>query len=121
MKGIVTLLCTKKMKFPKETRRFCPYCKKHTTQKIEIAKQKSRSATHPLSRGSASRDKMRGLTSGFGNMGRRSRKGPKDWKMKTKVTKRITIMYKCAVCNKKKSIKKAIRSGRIEIGDKVAK
>jgi len=58
---------------------------------------------------------------GFGNLGRFSKKGAKDWKMKTKITKRITILYKCKVCGKMKGIKKAIRSGRIEIGDKISK
>ncbi len=109
------------MKLPKETKRFCPTCRKHTAQIISVAKQRARSATHPLSRGSSVRNKLRGLTSGFGNLGRRSRKGPKDWRMKTKVTKRLTVMYKCKVCGKQKNIKKAIRSGRIEIGEKVAK
>lgn len=109
------------MKLPKETKRFCKYCKKHTSQTIATAKQKSRSAAHPMSRGSQTREKLRGLRGGFGNMGRRSRKGPKDWKMKAKVTKRITVMYKCKECGKQKGIKKAIRSGRIEIGEKIAK
>lgn len=85
------------------------------------AKQKSRSASHPLSRGSTSRLKARGLRSGYGNKGKYSKPAVKSWKMKTKVTKRITIVYKCKSCNKMKGIKKAIRSGRIEIGEKVAK
>lgn len=109
------------MKFPKEVNRYCPYCKEHTVQVIATAKQRSRSATHPLSRGSSSREKSRGVRGGYGNMGRRSRKGPKDWKMKTKVTKRINIVYKCKKCNKMKGISKAIRTGRIEIGEKVSK
>ncbi len=109
------------MKLPKETKRYCPHCKKHTEQVIAVAKQKSRSAAHPMSRGSASREESRGVRGGYGNQGRRSRKGPKDWKRKTKVTKRITIVYKCKICGKMKGIKKAIRSGRIEIGDKVSK
>lgn len=58
---------------------------------------------------------------GFGNLGRFSKKGVKDWKMKTKITKRISVLYKCKVCGKIKGIKKAIRSGRVEIGDKVSK
>lgn len=109
------------MKLPKETRRYCPYCRKHTEQIIAIAKQKTRSATHPMSRGSAAREKLRSLRGGFGNLGRRSRKGPKYWKRKTKITRRMTIMYKCKECGKQKQIKKAIRSGRIEVGEKVAK
>jgi large subunit ribosomal protein L44e len=108
------------MKFPKETNRYCPYCKEHTEQVVATAKQKSRSASHPLSRGSPSRVKLRGLN-GIGNWGKRSKKGAKDWKRKTKVTKRITVMYKCKKCGKMKGIKKAIRSSRIEIGEKIAK
>jgi len=109
------------MKLPKETNRFCPYCRKHTVQTIATAKQKSRSATYPLSRGSPTRNWLRGLTSGYGNLGKRSKKGAKDWKMKAKVTKRITILYKCKICGKMRGIKKAIRSSRIEIGEKIAK
>lgn len=109
------------MKLPKQTKRYCPHCKKHTAQSISTAKQKSRSATHPLSRGSTSRLKARGLRSGFGNKGKYSKPAVKSWKRKTKVTKRITVMYTCTICKKTKGIKKAIRSGRIEIGEKVSK
>ena len=115
--GFLTLLS---MKLPKETARYCPYCREHTTQVIATAKQKSRSATHPLSRGSPTPIKSPSLQ-GYGNWGKRSKKGAKDWKRKTKITKRITLMYKCKVCNKMKGIKKAIRASRIEIGDKVSK
>jgi len=109
------------MKLPKETKRYCPYCNSRTLQKISVAKQKSRSATHPMSRGSASRERIRGLLGGTGNKGRRSRKAPKSWKRKSKSTKRMTVLYTCTVCKKSKGIKKAIRAGRIEIGEKVAK
>ena len=109
------------MKLPKETKRYCPKCKKHTSQTVGTAKQKSRSSTRPLSRGSRPREILRGLVKGTGNKGRRSRKGPKDWKRKTKVTRRLTVEYKCKECKKTSQIKKAIRAGRIEVGDKVAK
>jgi large subunit ribosomal protein L44e len=108
------------MKLPKETKRYCPYCKKHTDQTIATAKQKSRSATRPLSRGSPTRIKLRGLY-GIGNFGKRSKKGAKDWKKKTKITKRITIMFKCKTCGKMKGMSSAIRSSRIEIGEKISK
>jgi len=109
------------MKLPKETRRYCPYCKKHTSQSLLTAKQRGRSTAHPLSKCGNSRLMSRGLISGYGNKGKYSRKGPKDWKMKTKVTKKITILYKCKVCGKMKGIKKGIRSSRIVIGEKVSK
>lgn len=100
--------------------RFCPYCRKHTLHGIDTARQKARSASHPLSRGSPTRVKARNLQ-GIGNWGKRSKKGAKDWKMKAKVTKRITINYICKTCKKIHNIKKAIRASRIEIGEKVAK
>ncbi len=109
------------MKLPKETKRYCPYCKKHTEQSVTTAKQKSRSSTHPLSRWGNARVKKRGYRSGYGNLGRFSKPAVKSWKRKTKITKRITIMYKCKVCGKMKGIKKAIRTSRIEIGEKIAK
>jgi large subunit ribosomal protein L44e len=109
------------MKLPKETKRHCPYCNKHTVQTIATAKQKSRSATHPLSRGSNPRMYKRGLRVGFGNQGKYSRKAPKDWKRKSKITKRISIVFKCKECGKMKGMSKAIRTSRIEVGDKVSK
>ncbi|MBX4211900.1 hypothetical protein KW787_00385 [Candidatus Pacearchaeota archaeon] len=109
------------MKIPKQTKRYCPYCKKHTLQTVGTQKQKSRSSVHPLSRGSDVRIMSRGFRVGYGNQGRYSRKAPKNWKRKTKVTKRIAIVYTCKTCGKTKGIKKAIRSSRIEIGDKISK
>ena len=109
------------MKLPKETNRYCPYCKKHTLQKIEAAKQKGRSAAHPMSRGSTTRVQARGLRVGTGNYGKYSKKPPKNWKRKTKVTRRLVIMYTCKECKKSKGIKKSIRTSRLEIGEKVAK
>ncbi len=109
------------MKLPKETRRYCPYCKEHTVHNIDIAKQKARSSAHPLSRWSTKRSKQRGVRAGMGNLGRFSKPAVKSWKRKTKVTRRITINYKCKKCGKIHNIKKAIRSARIEIGDKIGK
>ena len=109
------------MKLPKETNGYCPTCKKHTAQTVGTAKQRARSATHPMSRGSNSRLLSRNLKSGTGNHGKYSKPAVKSWKRKTKVTKRITVAYTCKICKKTKMIKKAIRAGRIEIGEKVAK
>ncbi len=109
------------MKLPKETKRYCPYCKKQTSQLISVAKQKSRSSAHPLSRWGQLRTKKRNYRTGFGNLGRFSKPAVKNWKRKTKATKRLTVMYTCKVCKKAKNAKKSIRTSRIEIGEKVAK
>src|SRR3989344_6175949 len=104
------------MKLPKETNRYCPTCKKHTSHTVRAAKQRSRSSTHPMSRGSAIRYNLRGQGIGFGNKGRYgSKPAIKSWKRKTKVTKRITIEYTCKTCKKTHQLSKAIRAGRIEI------
>ena len=109
------------MKLPEKTNRYCPYCRKQTEQKVSVAKQRSRSATHPLSRGSDFRVKKRGFKSGFGNQGRYSRPPPKNQKMKTKQTKRLTVMYTCNTCKKSKGISKGLRVSKIQIGEKIAK
>ena len=109
------------MKLPKETRRYCPYCRKHTIHSIDTVKQKARSSAHPMSRWGNTRTKLRNYRAGMGNLGRFSKPAVKDRKMKTKVTRRISVSFKCKECKKMHNIKKAIRSGRIEIGEKVAK
>lgn len=108
------------MKLPKEVKRYCPYCRKHTEQLVSTQKQKARSAAHPMSRGSATRVKSRSLR-GIGNWGKLSKMGVKDRRSKVKTTKRITIMYKCKVCNKQKGANSAVRVSRIVIGEKVTK
>jgi ribosomal protein L44E len=109
------------MKLPKELKRHCPYCGEHTVQTILHQKQRSRSTSHPMSRWGPMRVHARGLRRGAGNDGKFSKKPPKDQKMKSKTTKRITLLYKCKKCGKQKGIKKAIRASRIMIGEKVAK
>ncbi len=109
------------MKLPQKIRRYCPYCKKHTEQTVTVAKQKGRSATHSMSRFSNFRLKSRSVRSGYGNKGRYSKPAPKEWNRKSKSTKRLSVLYTCAVCKKSKGIKKGIRSSRLEIGEKIAK
>ena len=109
------------MKLPEKTKRYCPHCNKSTLQKVNVAKQKGRSSAHPMSRGSTRRLQARGQKVGTGNMGRYSKPAIKSWKRKTKQTKRLGVVYTCTVCNKSKGIKKAIRTSRIQIGEKIAK
>jgi len=106
------------MNLPKKTTRYCPFCKKRTEQSIDLAKQKGRSATHPLSRGSTKRLKARGLRSGMGNKGKYSKPAIKSWKRKTKTTTRKVVIYKCDICKKSKQAKNSRRVSKIIIGDK---
>jgi len=89
------------MKIPKKTRRFCPYCRKKTEQKIKLVSTGFRRGT--LTRGSISRAKARGQGRGIGNKGRWGSRPPNaQHKRKSKTNKKTNIMYTCAVCGKSK-------------------
>ncbi len=99
------------MKIPKTTKRYCPYCKKNTEQKIKQVSTGTKGST--LKRGSLKRAKLRGLNRGFGNQGRRSRKAVSKFKRKTKTTKKAVFLYTCKDCKKSKQSKKGIRTSKV--------
>jgi len=99
------------MKIPKSTKRYCPYCRKKTQQKVKLISSGAKRGT--MTRGSISRAKKRGLGRGMGNKGRWGSKPPvSKFKRKSKTTKKTNIMYTCSVCNKSKYQKKGKRSGK---------
>jgi large subunit ribosomal protein L44e len=102
------------MKFPKTTKRYCPFCRKHTEQKIVIVSSGHKRGA--MKRGSIERAKKRGLGRGTGNLGRWGSKPPiTKWKRKTKSTKKTNLIYTCQICKKSQSQRKGIRSGKIQI------
>jgi large subunit ribosomal protein L44e len=102
------------MKLPKAVKKHCPYCGKHTEQKVSIAKRKGRSTAHPLSKGGTTRVKARGLRRGAGNLGRYSK--PTKPKMSgKKLSKKTDFRYECSVCKKTSSQHSGIRSKKIEL------
>ncbi len=89
------------MKIPKTTKRFCPYCKKKTEQKIKLVGTGFQRGT--LTRGSIARAKKRGLGRGIGNKGKwGSKPAVTKFKRKSKTTKKTNIMYTCDECGKSK-------------------
>ena len=99
------------MKIPKKTKRYCPYCKKQTDQKIKLVSTGAKRGT--LTRGSINRAKLRGKGVGIGNKGKwGSKPAVAKFKRKSKTTKKTNIMYTCSVCGKSKYQKKGIRSGK---------
>lgn len=101
------------MKIPKKTKRYCPFCKKTTEQKIKEAKTGNKKAT--LKRGSKERARLRGLNRGVGNKGRYSKPAVSKFKRKTKTTKKAALLYTCTVCKKSKNKKKGIRTSKMII------
>ncbi|MEM2115695.1 MAG: 50S ribosomal protein L44e [Candidatus Woesearchaeota archaeon] len=101
------------MKFPKNMRKYCPYCKKYTVHKVlEVKKHQASS----LSRGSKHRAKKRGLARGFGNLGRYSKRPITQWKQTgAKSSKKIDIRLECSECKKKHIYKHTFRTKKLEI------
>jgi len=107
------------MKFPKSTKRYCPFCKKHTEHKISLL-----SAGHKrgaLKHGSKQRARKRGRARGMGNLGRWSKPAVSKFKRKIKGTTKKVLLFTCQVCKKSKQSKKGKRSGRVQIEAKEEK
>ena len=99
------------MKIPKKTKRYCPYCKKQTEQKVKLVSTGAKRGT--LTRGSIKRAKLRGKGVGIGNKGKwGSKPAVTKFKRKSKTTKKTNIMYTCSECGKSKYQKKGIRAGK---------
>ena len=102
------------MKFPKERKRYCPTCKKHTSQKIKQEKNRGKNKAHPLSRGSRARMRLRGLDRGVGNHGKMSRGALSSWKRwNKKRTKKTDLRYTCSVCKKTQTQSQGFRVSKI--------
>jgi len=99
------------MKIPKKTRRFCPICKEHTEQKIDLVSTGHKRGT--LKWGSLARARKRGAFPGTGNKGRYSKRAVKSRKMKTKTTTRKVLIYTCQKCKKSFHAKKSRRVSKI--------
>ena len=99
------------MKLPKTTKRYCPYCKKKTEQKIKLVSTGAKRGA--LKRGSKQRAKLRGKNRGIGNLGRWSKPAVSKFKRKSKTNKKTNIMYTCTECKKSKYQKKGHRTGKV--------
>jgi ribosomal protein L44E len=101
------------MKLPKQTFRFCPYCKKKTEQKIKVVGTGFKRGSMTRGGGRA-RARLRGLGRGIGNKGKwGSKPAQAKHKRKTKTTKKTNIMYTCQVCKKSKYQKRGERASKV--------
>lgn len=106
------------MKFPKEVKRLCKYCGKHTPHKVTQAKAKTLNANHTMSRGSRSRMSARqqGKDLGTGNSGKTSRPPMKNRKMSGKKLSKLTDMrYQCTECKKTTTQSSGVRAKKVEL------
>jgi len=104
------------MKAPKKTKRFCPYCRKKTEQKIDLVSTGAKRGS--MKRGGRSRLEKRGKWRGLGSLGRYSKPAVKSWKRKTKSTTKKVLIYKCSICKKSKQQKQGRRISKLQLEDK---
>ncbi len=90
------------MKFPKEIRGYCPFCKKHTIQEVVIVKKKKASE---LAEGQR---RYRRITAGYIGF-------PRPKLSSEKQTKRKDIRLKCKSCKKQHRRIRTFRSKKFEI------
>ncbi len=103
------------MKFKKEVKRHCPYCKKHTSHKVKQEKNRGKNKTHTMSRGSRLRIRLRGGDRGFGNKGKISAGAMTKWKrFNKKRTKKTDLRYLCSQCRKTHIQKSGFRAGKMQ-------
>ncbi|MBW3012557.1 50S ribosomal protein L44e [Candidatus Woesearchaeota archaeon] len=103
------------MKFPKQQKKYCKFCKKHTAQALKQQKDRGKNKAHAMTRGSRRRMKLRGLDRGFGNHGKTSKGAMSGWSMfNKKRTKKTDLRYTCSVCKKTNIIGPGFRAGKVE-------
>ncbi len=105
------------MKFPKETKRLCKHCGKHTPHKVTSAKAKPHNSAHPMSEGSKTRmqGRQQWKEQGTGNSGKTSRPPIKNRKMSGKKMSKLTdLRYQCVECKKTSTQSGGIRAKKVE-------
>ena len=91
------------MKFPKEIRIYCPYCKKHTKHITELSKKRQKRALASGER------RFKRLMHGYGSFPRPNPKG------REKSTKRVDLRFKCSECGKKHMHGPGFRVKKLEL------
>ena len=94
------------MKLIKKTKRYCPYCNKHTEQKVLQVKSKGRPKTKVTALKWGVRQFAR-ISKGYGG-------SPRIKPSSVKTSKYVGLQYECTVCKKKHYKKRNIRAKRVE-------
>lgn len=97
------------MKLPKQTRKYCRHCRKHTAQKI--SQVKSGHARGKLKIGSR-RHNRRSNIKGYGGFPQPQIQKGKKYGAKN--SKKINLRYLCGECKKKQIIGSGTRAKKVE-------
>ncbi|VVB75455.1 50S ribosomal protein L44e [Candidatus Tiddalikarchaeum anstoanum] len=98
------------MKIPKEVKRYCPHCKKHTLQRVT---QHKTGALRSTTTKGGRRHERRGGIHGYGGFPRPKIENSSRHRIKT--SKRPDIRFECKECKKKNVYKNSVRAKKFEI------
>ena len=98
------------MKYPRETKHYCPKCNKHTDQKLERVKTSGRRSGSALKKGRRKTEKLN-----FGYGGSPYPKLENNRRAGAKTSQKALIRYSCKTCGKKTQSKSAMRMKKFEI------
>ena len=90
------------MLYPKKTRRYCPFCRKHTDHTVEAAKRR------PRRESTKSQRRFRRKMAGYGSFPKENPKG------REKPTRKTDLRFTCTVCKKRHSIGEGFRVKKLE-------
>lgn len=92
-----------KMKYPKQIRTYCPFCKKHTIHKVERVKKRPRSEL------SAGQRRFRRILKGYGGFPRPKPEG------REKPVKKLDLRFRCTECGKAHTRGRGFRVKKFEL------
>ena len=90
------------MKMPKQQRKYCPYCKKHTLHTVEESKRRQRRTLSVWQRRFLRKMK------GYGSFPKENPKG------REKPTRKLDLRFTCSECKKGHSIGLGFRIKKLE-------
>lgn len=90
------------MKYPKEVRIYCPYCKKHTIHKVEVVRKKQRRSL------AAGQRRFLSKLKGYGSF-------PRPKPDHEKSVKKVDLRFKCTECGKKHMHGKGWRAKKFQL------
>ncbi len=94
------------MKSPKQQKRYCPTCKKHTEHKVSVHKTRARPTPKKHALGWGSRH-VGAIFAGYGGSARRV-------VTPAKTTKKIALRFQCLTCSKMHYKQNPIRMKKFE-------
>jgi len=102
------------MKFPKEMKRLCVKCKKHTVHKVSQEKKRTAGTAKPLGKFQKTRTRY---GKGMGNLGRYGSRPPiNKFKMTgKKSSKKVDLRFTCNDCKKSSVYNSPFRAKKVEI------